>query len=172
MKPDAARMGDNRESQEKFLFAALFLYANRLQTAGDKLDKVVTMKQWLLIVMAKQFGGEAPTLSELGSFLGCSRQNVKKLALSLEKTGLIELRRDGRALRVVHTEKCRHYFSRRSPHEERFLKLLYQDFDDGEITRLYRGMAKLLTGIERVEGAIAAGTLAFPQGEEPLFERR
>lgn len=50
----------------------------------------ISPKQWELF-SAVEDTGEAATLTYLGKLLGCSRQNVKKLALALEKQGLIAL---------------------------------------------------------------------------------
>lgn len=69
----------------------------------------LTTRQWLLLgVIDKAFPGAAPTLSEAAAAFGTSRQNVKQVALQLERRGWLELRRDPqdrRATRLVLTER-------------------------------------------------------------------
>ena len=57
-----------------------------MQTAGEKLQTEISMKQWLLLAMT-ECCPEPRTLTNIGNLMGCSRQNVKKLALALEKKG-------------------------------------------------------------------------------------
>jgi len=65
-------------------FSSAFIFQNKLQTACDKLQKDITMKQWLLLAMTTSC--QIPfTLTRLEELMGCSRQKVKKLALTLEK---------------------------------------------------------------------------------------
>ena len=71
--------GLGRAKQEKGLFASLFILQNRLQTAGEKLQTEISMKQWLLLAMA-ECCPEPRTLTNIGELMGCSRQNIKKLA--------------------------------------------------------------------------------------------
>ena len=67
----------------KFIFASLFLLANKLQTVGDRWDETITFKQWLLLIMIIQFKGSYPTLTETAELIGTSRQNMKQLVLKL-----------------------------------------------------------------------------------------
>lgn len=129
----------------QFIFGSLFLYANKLQVIGDQLDENITMKQWLLIVMAAQFE-EPLTLTALADFLGCSRQNIKKLALRLKEKGFLTLvkdRKDSRALQLLLTTKCLSYYKQRDAQEKQFLNTLFKGFSEDEIIILQSGMNKL-----------------------------
>ena len=44
----------DREKQEKGLFASLFILQTRLQTAFDKADGEMTLKQFMLLVMTRR----------------------------------------------------------------------------------------------------------------------
>ena len=66
----------------KFIFASLFLLANKLQTVGDRWDETITFKQWLLLIII-QFKESYPTLTETAELIGTSRQNIKQLVLKL-----------------------------------------------------------------------------------------
>lgn len=133
-------------TQKEFIFGSLFLLANRLQVLGDRWDKEITMKQWFLIVMIAQFKDYPPTLTEVAEFMGSSRQNVKQLALKLEKKNFLHIEKDekdSRALRLILTEACHSFFAERRPMEEAFLEALYKDLTEEEMKGLYRGLYQL-----------------------------
>lgn len=129
----------------QYVFGSLFLYANKLQVIGDRHDTYITMKQWLLIIVATQFD-EPPTLTELADFMGCSRQNTKKLAMRLQEKDFLVLEKDhtdSRAWRVVLTEQCVSYYRQRESKENHFLELLFKGFTEDETQALYHSMNKL-----------------------------
>lgn len=76
---------EGRDNQQRAIFASLFILGNRLQTSFDKVDPFVTIKQFMVLIMIKQAPGQTLDLTSCGELLGCSRQNVKKLAVALEK---------------------------------------------------------------------------------------
>ena len=70
------------------IFSSAFIFQNKLPTACDKLQKDITMKQWLLLAMTTSC--QIPfTLIRLGELMDCSRQKVKKLALTKKKSSYI-----------------------------------------------------------------------------------
>ena len=69
------------------IFSSIFVLQNRVQTAGEKLQTEISMKQWLLLAMT-EYCQEPRILTNIGNLMGCSRQNIKKLALALEKKAL------------------------------------------------------------------------------------
>ena len=92
----------------KAIFSTIFIVGNRLQALFDRHIPGLTLRQFMLLSIARQ-SPEPLTLTELGALLGCSRQNVKKLALALERGGFARLCRpesDGRALTLEPTEKA------------------------------------------------------------------
>lgn len=144
---------DNEIMRRQGIFASIFLIQNRLQTACDKLDEEITMKQWLLLAMAGTV--ESPmSLTDLGRLMGCSRQNVKKIAASLEQKNFLRLeRRDGdsRAVCVVLEEKVKEYTERVGLMQQRVLELLFHEFTDEETCALYQGIMKLQENISEIE---------------------
>ena len=76
----------------KAIFSTIFIVGNRLQALFDRHIPGLTLRQFMLLSIARQ-SPEPLTLTELGALLGCSRQNVKKLALALERGGFARLRR-------------------------------------------------------------------------------
>lgn len=144
----------NEQEQQAYILGSLLMLANRIQVLGDKLDERITMKQWLLIAVILKSGLPAPALSDLAAMLGSSRQNVKKMALLLEKQGLVTLAKDpqdARILRVRLTEGCMVYFAGRSREEERFMAELFADFSQEATTGLFNGLTRLSRNIARME---------------------
>lgn len=143
----------NKDSMERFIFASIFVHQNKIQTACDKLDSEITMKQWLLLAVVSTFE-EPMSLSKIGEIMGCSRQNVKKLALSLEKKGFIQLvqsKYDSRSTCILLDEKMNEYISRVGDMQENVLKILFEDFSEDEIKQYFNMVSKLYTGIKKVE---------------------
>lgn len=143
----------NKDSMERFIFASIFVHQNKIQTACDKLDSEITMKQWLLLAVVSTFE-EPMSLSKIGEIMGCSRQNVKKLALSLEKKGFIQLvqsKYDSRSTCILLDEKMNEYISRVGDMQENVLKILFEDFSEDEIKQYFNMVSKFYTGIKKVE---------------------
>lgn len=154
----AARFSDTRENRQKAIFSTLFIAGNRLQTLFDKTIPELSLKQFMLLSVARQ-SEEPLTFTQLGELLGCSRQNVKKLADALVKKGFIAIRQspaDARAVSVCPTEKAEHYFLNDfSPYQED-LKRLFEVYTDQEIEALFTLLSKLYAGIDHLEGEAAA----------------
>lgn len=133
------------------IFSSIFVLQNRMQTAGEKLQTQISMKQWLLLAMTTCCP-EPRTLTNVGNLMGCSRQNIKKLALSLEKKGFVHLL-SGRnnSVHIELTHKVNEYAEELGERQLQALKLLFEDFSEEEVEQLFRLYAKLYTGMERVE---------------------
>lgn len=133
------------------IFSSIFVLQNRLQTAGEKLQTQISMKQWLLLAMA-DCCPKPRTLTNVGNLMGCSRQNIKKLALALEKKGFVRLVLGGNnSVCIELTDKAAQYDEEVGERQLQFLKLLFSDFNEYEIKVLFRLYAKLFAGMERVE---------------------
>ena len=130
------RYSGSREDRGKAVFSTIFIVGNKLQTLFDARIPKMTLRQFMLLSIAGQ-AASPMTLTELGEVLGCSRQNVRKLAGALEAKGFAELRRseeDARAVTLLPTEKAKAYFSEVFPEEKALFELMM---------RLYAGLEKL-----------------------------
>lgn len=133
------------------IFSSIFVMQNRMQTAGEKIQTQISMKQWLLLAMTNCCP-EPRTLSNVGNLMGCSRQNIKKLALALEKKGYVRLvSGDNHSVIIELTEEVNEYANKLSERHLQSLKLLFEDFSEDEIEQLFKLYAKLYAGIARVE---------------------
>lgn len=139
------------EHRMQAIFSSIFVLQNRMQTAGEKLQTQISMKQWLLLVMTACCP-EPRTLTNVGNFIGCSRQNIKKLALALEKKGFVRLLSGGNnSVCIELTDKVDQYAEEMGERHLQSLKLLFSDFNEEEIEQLFRLYAKLFAGMERIE---------------------
>lgn len=135
--------------KKAYIFGTIFTLANKLQMLGDEFDKNVTTKQWLFILGVSKFQ-EPPTLSEVAGLIGYSRQNAKRIASALQKSGFVTMskdKNDARALRIELTEKCVEHFKNRDEREIEFLETLFTGFDSELIDGFYEGVSKLAQNI-------------------------
>lgn len=94
-------------TDEYAIYGMLFSLCNRIQTIGDKEFKDITLKQQFLLIGLEMFT-EPPTLKETGELIGCSYQNVKRMAEQLQKAGYLTIQQDQidkRKLLLVSTGK-------------------------------------------------------------------
>lgn len=137
---------------KRLLFAGIFIQENRLHTAYDHYGKI-TCKQWLLLVMLQAYN-EAPDLSEIGKQMGCSRQNIKKLTISLQEKGFIDLKKnenDTRSICIYKTDKYYSFLKENEIVGEEAHNNLFKEFSDEEIKTYYELSKKILHGINNVD---------------------
>ncbi|MFM2490249.1 MarR family transcriptional regulator [Enterococcus avium] len=144
-----------RDNQQRAIFASLFILGNRLQTSFDKVDPVITVKQFMVLIMVKQVPEKVLDLTSCGELLGCSRQNIKKLAVALEKKELITISRnkkkDRRRTDLCLTEKGESYFQSVAKLHDEALHSIFEGYTDDEITNFFIILMKLYSGVENLE---------------------
>lgn len=139
------------EHRIQAIFSSIFVLQNRMQTAGEKLQTQISMKQWLLLAMTPCCP-QPRTLTNIGNLMGCSRQNIKKLALTLEKKGFVRLLSgENNSVCIELTDKVNQYAEEMGERNLQTLELLFSDFSEDETKQLFRLYAKLFAGMERVE---------------------
>lgn len=144
------QLGTDLLWKKRLIFSAIFIEANKLQTVFDRNDGDVSSKQWLLLAIASSFP-EPPTLTAVGELMGCSRQNVKKIAVILEKKGYIVLNhdlKDKRSLCIEMTEKHAKLSAEMENETDDVMKQLFGEFSDEQISEFFDGMLKLSKGID------------------------
>ncbi|MFZ2348191.1 MAG: hypothetical protein WAZ61_05180 [Lactococcus chungangensis] len=147
-------MIEHAPTQTQEVFASIFILANRMQTVGNLLQEEVTMKQYMLITLL-QASSEPSNLSELAVKLGCSRQNIKKLAQSLAKNDYVQFHSGKQnAVWLELTEKAWACKTRNQEIETSALKLLFQSFEENEISQLQTLLGKLALGVTHIENQI------------------
>lgn len=147
------KFSKSKESQCKAIFSTLFICGNKLQTLFDNNIPEISLKQFMLLSMVRQ-SKEKLTFTQLGKLLGCSRQNVKKLAYALEEKGFVVIsknERDVRAFNICPTEKLNHYFETVFLSYQKDLEYLFEVYTLDEIEQLFVLMMKLYDGIDNLE---------------------
>ena len=148
-----AKFSDTTENQRKAIFSTLFIAGNKLQTLFDSRIPEVSLKQFMLLSIIRQ-SKEQLTFTQLGNLLGCSRQNIKKLADVLMKKGFITIQQsphDTRAMCICPTEKVNDFYINDFSQYQEELKYLFEVYTDKEIETLFILLTKLYTGIENLE---------------------
>jgi len=132
---------------EAFIYAAIHILANRMQTLGDKIDPTVSNKQWFVLAAVWRFKDNPPNIGEIANALGTSRQNIKKMAVILEKQGLLRIERaenDRRNIHLIMTQHCKDYLKGREQQENEYLEAIFLGIDDDILAILRSGMSKLM----------------------------
>lgn len=152
---DAAEMleayGHDTLHKAQAIFASLFILQNRMQTACEKLQTEITMKQWMMLAMTESCP-EPKTLTRIGNLMGCSRQNIKKLAMALERKGFVRLHPGDNHSLCVELTQCAaaHDKAMAGPHLQT-LCCLFADLSEQEIDQLFHLYVKLYSGLQKVE---------------------
>lgn len=95
---------------------------------------------------------EPKTLTNVGKLMGCSRQNIKKLAAVLAQKGYLTMTEGANnAVCLEETEKVAAYSAQMAERRSQVMQLLFADFSEEEISHFYSLNRKLYTGIQRVE---------------------
>lgn len=147
------RFSGTTENQRKAVFSTLFIAGNKLQTLFDNHIPEVSLKQFMLLSIVRQ-SREQLTFTQLGDLLGCSRQNIKKLADVLMKKGFVTIQQsphDVRALCICPTEKVNDYFQNDFLEYQEELKYLFEVYTDEEVEMLFLLLSRLYAGIENLE---------------------
>lgn len=143
--------GKDTVTKAQAIFASVFVIQNRLQTACEKVQQQITMRQWLLLAMA-EICEEPKTLTNIGRLMGCSRQNVKKLAAALEKKNFVRLLSGANNSTLVEiTPTAEEYLLAMAERQNDVLKALFSPFEGAEIDALFMLQNKLLDGVQAVE---------------------
>lgn len=148
-----AKFSSSTDNQRKAIFSTLLIATNKLQTLFDQRIPEVSLKQFMLLSIIRQ-SKEPFTFTQLGNLLGCSRQNIKKLANVLMKKGFITLQQsphDTRAMCICPTEKVNDYFIHDFSKYQEELKDLFAVYTEEEIEQLFLLLSKLYAGIENLK---------------------
>ena len=151
------RFSNTTENQSKAIFSTLFIAGNKLQTIFDNRIPEISLKQFMLLSIVRQ-SKEPLTFTQLGNLLGCSRQNIKKIADVLMKKGFITIQQsphDTRAMCICPTEKVNNYFQNVFSEYQKELKYLFEVYTDEEIETLFILLSNLYAGIENLEKRVS-----------------
>jgi DNA-binding MarR family transcriptional regulator len=130
-------------------FRLVITLAQDLRTLMDQrlqASELTTQQSALLTVI--EIKGSAPTMTEAARLLGMSHQNVKQLAVALERKGFLEIvpdEKDARSKRMQTTKKHRKFWAKRNPEDHACVAEWLAGLDQQEQSTLVKLLAKALT---------------------------
>lgn len=139
------------------IFGSLLFITQRWTINGDTIlrDKVgITTKQWmLLIILMNNFKDQKPTISETAREFNTSRQNLKQVALSLQRKGFIDIKpdpKDFRIQRISLTGKHLPYFegTANETWQKNYIDSLFKGFTNGELLNFSSYVDKLIKNLK------------------------
>lgn len=133
---------------------SLFLLTNRLQTVMDRdfEKKGLTTKQWFMMAVISKLFTTPPKLSDLASSMGSSYQNIKQIALKLEKSGYVTLEKDPKDQRVIRITMVPHFenfWEEQVEEDVALLESLFDHFTAAEIAQFVDYIERLSIAIEK-----------------------
>lgn len=131
-------------------FRLLILVANGLRNLTDRLyaEDGLTTQQAAVLTIAKAHG--SPSVSECAAVLSTSHQNVKQLALALERKGFLRIvkdREDGRVRRLQTTAKHDRHWAARDPHDHEQVLRAFARLSKAEARALFTLLMKVREGL-------------------------
>lgn len=134
------------------VFGYLFVFCQRLEYIADsflKKDNLTTKQLLTLIAIGNAFQSP-PSFSEVADVLSTSYQNVKQIALHLEKRGFVEIvkdQKDRRRKLLKLTQVNDEFWEEREQENYENMTKLFSYLTKNEIAELDRLLTKSLTGI-------------------------
>lgn len=138
------------------IFGSLLFIAQRWTVNGDKILKEktgITIKQWmLLVILENQFKHKSPTITETTNIFGTSRQNLKQVALSLQKKGYVDIKPDPNDFRIQRISLTgKHIADFESEENEKwqskYINSLFKGFTNDELKTFNSLIEKLATNL-------------------------
>jgi DNA-binding MarR family transcriptional regulator len=117
-----------------------------LQTKLDRFFREITSKQFFLLICLNLFSEHDPSVSELAEVMQSSHQNVKQLAIKLEKAGFIRTYADStdrRILRVASTQGKKYPDKKYSTSCRKAIETIFRGIDDSTIACVLQAVLKI-----------------------------
>lgn len=147
---------DNRWQQEiSESFGMIFLLEKKLEFVFDKIliPHNLTMKQWFVLAAIENLFKEKPSIKEVARQLGTSHQNIKAIALNLEKRGFVALEsdpKDKRVTRLSTTLQSQEFWQKRESEDKALLTELFKHLTSKELVIFHRSLSKIIQGAEEL----------------------
>lgn len=132
-------------SEEYGIYGMLFSLGNRIQTIGDKEFEDITMKQHFMMIALGMFE-QPPTLKEMGTVIGCSYQNVKRMAEHLQDSHYLNMEKDSldkRKLRLKSTGRLEKMADEQRDRTIEFMEMLYKNIPREDLAATLRTLMKM-----------------------------
>ena len=130
------------------LFRTVLAAAARLRASMDRelAPSGITTQQAALL-QCVQAQAEPPMLGGVAQAMGMTHQNVKQIALALQRKGFVDIATDTadrRARRLVLTDHHHRFWQQRNPDDFRVVEGMSADLSDAEVRQLLQLLGRLL----------------------------
>ena len=134
-------------------FGFIFLLSQRIEYITDRIlaEDDLTTKQLLTLIAIEEGFQDPPSISDIAEMLSTTHQNVKKIAVQLEKKGFIEIFKDERDRRrslLKTTKKSAEYWKSRAPEHLEAIQRLFTPLSGEELRTFAALLTKLLEGVD------------------------
>lgn len=141
---------------KEYIFGALFVVSNILETRLERGLKEfhITAKQWFLGIVLRNLFKEPPTIRQTAKVMGSSHQNVKQIALLLEKKGLLEQIKnplDKREVRLKLTEHSYQLWEDVRVRGGEFRNELFDEIEKKDLEVTKKVLQKLLQNMQTMQ---------------------
>lgn len=151
-------MGDTENGWQQEISESLgliFLLERRFEYIFDKVlaTSNLTAKQWLVLAAVEKICEEKASIQEVARQLSTSHQNVKAIALNLQKNGFLTLEKDSkdrRVTRLTTTAKSKDFWQKREEENRALLLKLFKHLSKQEKLFLHQGLGRLLQGADEL----------------------
>lgn len=143
------------EAERVRLFRTVIAAAAMLRARLDREMAAtgITTQQALLLQFIET-RSEPPTIGQVAAGLSMTHQNVKQIALALERKGFLVIEvdeADRRARRLVTTARHRRFWARRNPRDFGSVQAWTAGLSDADVAEGVRLMRKLIRGLRPTE---------------------
>lgn len=124
----------------------IFMLSKLFQSIANQRSQGITVKQLRLLETIAKSPPHSLTISSLAAYAGSSRQNVKKMALILERERLISFGKDdhdGRMLRIEITDEGRNALNSRDENNDNLPDQVFLDLDEKTIKTTAKTLSKM-----------------------------
>lgn len=137
---------ENLESAKQ-IFALTILLSRKWEVIVNRnyAPDDLTVKQLMMLIVMTMFESD-PTIKEVAHTLATSHQNVKAIALQLEKKGFIQLYKDpedGRVRRIRVADGKEEYWKAREVKDNTLLEKMFEDVDMNALTPMLKALNQL-----------------------------
>lgn len=138
------------------VFGDLFVLEKTFERLMDRVlqSDNLTSRQWFVLAVVARSSEAAPSLKDVARTLNTSHQNVKAIALNLEKRGFLRLERDhkdARVTRLILTDLHEEFWAEREQTAQQFIARLFRCLDVAEMDELGGLIRKLIDDCKQQE---------------------
>ncbi len=144
----AKKTTNNAKDLNLKIFNLYFLLNQKMEYVFDReMEKAgVTAKQWLMLLTIATLFDHPPSMNETARKMASSHQNIKQMAVLLEKKGFLKIetdQKDRRTLRLVLTENFRKFWRTRTQKDKKIVSEFFNYLTDRESKELLQLLSKV-----------------------------